>query len=269
MQQTDVLLLGYGRLNQAVASQLKQRGLSTLGMRRTPMSGVLVQDARQPWQQPLRVRAVVIAVSADERSPQGYRDSYLRVAQQIADAMRQGLLQTQAVVWISSTRVLAASEGLIEDDHPATPNDEQGEVLAQCERIIAQLDCRSSCLRLSGIYGPDRQWMLRLWRQGQLSGECQLTNRIHIDDASRAITWAVVRLISGLPLPAKMLVSDLESVSKHDIGRWLAVQHGQTPDSPLPAKGRQLNARFLQTHGFIWRYPSFRQGYIAWLAPSY
>ncbi|WP_119395278.1 Rossmann-fold NAD(P)-binding domain-containing protein [Salinibius halmophilus] len=267
MHSTDYLFIGFGALNQNVAALLKQTGRTTLGIRRRQQTGALVLDASLPWTETVHCKVAVVAVSADERTPDGYRASYQAVAEQVSSALLQGKLVANALIWVSSTRVLGAATGNIDDETAAQPNDEAGEVLAHCEQIVADMPITTTVARLTGIYGTGRQWMLRQWREGKLHGDGTLTNRIEATDAARALALIAQRLADGMPVPETLLVTDLESVSRDAIARWLDQQIGQTPSDsmPVPATGRIMTPKYLQATGFQWRYPSFRYGYLPWL----
>lgn len=187
MHCTDLLLVGFGQLNQQIAK--RALGWQVLAMRRTPGPNVLVQDARQPWQTPITAKVVVVAVSADERTPQGYSESYLAVAKQIKAAINSGVLTTQSLIWVSSTRVIGKATGDIDDHTLAQPADDAGQVLAECEQVVGQMNCQTTVARLTGIYGTNRQWMLRQWQAGKLHGDGVLTNRIEEGDAARALLF--------------------------------------------------------------------------------
>lgn len=273
MRCTDLLLVGFGQLNQQIAKQAL--GWQVLAMRRTPGPGVLVQDARQPWQTAIKAKVVMVAVSADERTPQGYADSYLAVAKQIKAAIDQGVLIAQSVIWVSSTRVIGNASGYIDDHTQAQPSDEAGKVLADCEAVVGQMGCATTVARLTGIYGMQRQWMLRQWQAGKLHGDGTLTNRIEESDAARALLFIAQQHRDCRPVPSTVLVTDQESVSRHDIALWFDQQLGDLPEVPASSRqeaqtpsrsGRKMSPVYLTEQGFCWRYPSFRYGYLPWLA---
>jgi nucleoside-diphosphate-sugar epimerase len=128
-------------------------------------------------------------------------------------------------------------------------------------------------LRLGGIYGPGRDRLVRELREGRARlrpGPPRYTNRIHRDDAAAALLHL---LDLAEPAPLQLGV-DCEPADQNDVLRWLARALGLAVppfgDAERPAGGRPgtskrcRNARLLAS-GFVFRYPTYREGYAGTL----
>jgi len=121
-------------------------------------------------------------------------------------------------------------------------------------------------LRPAGLYGAGEGPLLRSLREGRArcaSGPPRWSNRMHRDDAARAI----VHLL-GLADPAPLYLGvDCEPTDHAELLRelaaWIGVPAPESAQLPPPAANRRCrNARLLAS-GFRFEYPSWREGYRA------
>ena len=134
--------------------------------------------------------------------------------------------------------------------------------------------------RLGGIYGPGRTALIReaaRRRSGQPNPELPdpYTNRIHRDDAARAL-W---HLLTHAQPPELVAVVDdhpsLRSVVLGYVADQLTPHLTAQPEpgtettratgSTRPRANRRISNRLLRSTGFDLRYPSYREGYASLL----
>ena len=87
-------------------------------------------------------------------------------------------------------------------------------------------------LRLGGIYGPGRTRLIDAVRAGRATvrpGPPRWTNRIHRDDAARALQHLIARSLAGAPLDPVYIGVDDEPADEAAVLRWLAAPPGCAP----------------------------------------
>jgi nucleoside-diphosphate-sugar epimerase len=132
-------------------------------------------------------------------------------------------------------------------------------------------------LRFGGIYGPSRTGLIERVRQGVAAcrdGPPLYTNRIHRDDCAGALHHLMM-----LPAPESLYIGvDHESAEQCDVLRWLAARLGAPPPrveaaSPANTRRQRTNKRCrnakLVASGYVFRYPTYREGYAALLAADH
>lgn len=117
--------------------------------------------------------------------------------------------------------------------------------------------------RLSGIYGPGREGLMRLVVAGRPVQESPplYSNRIHRDDAAAAL---VHLLMLENPEDIYIVTDDLP-VAKYEVVSWLARQMG----CPAPEKvtghnavsGKKTSNQRLRDSGLKLQYPNYQAGY--------
>lgn len=269
------LLAGVGDLNRRVAQRLMARGEQVVGLRRREADVSLgfeqhsIDLASQLWPD-VGADRIVVALSAGERTPEGYRRAYVEPIKQLAASLAQWQQLPQRVVVVSSTRVYGADDGReLDENSPPEPSDWAGELLLEMEAAVAELPVPSVVARLSGLYGPGRDWLRRQARKADVEPPARnhWTNRIHIDDAAAAL----VHLAFDVAKPEGCyLVSDRQPAPLFEVLDYLR-QLESLPalaDKPEVAGGKRLLANRLAASGFVWQYPDFRAGGYASNLPS-
>ena len=218
------------------------------------------------------VQDVVCCVSPGRsgRTPEGYRRAYVDVpAHLVALARSSG--GCRRLVLVSSTGVYGADDGRVVDDSTtANPSHWRGEILLEGER--AALDGEGVAfrevlvLRCAGIYGPGREALLRSVRGGDSGRVGRWTNRIHNEDAARAVAFLLEVPDPG-PSPRVFLGVDDEPSDDWEVRAWIAAQLGlEVPDCvSVDARNKRCVATRLRALGWEPSFPSYREGYGAML----
>ena len=181
------------------------------------------------------------------------------------------------LVYTSSTSVYPAADGQRVDESSTTEggNPLPGILLKTEERVRAWRGAHT-ILRLAGIYGPDRHYLLNQLRDsesdGRVAGQAEThLNLIHRDDIVAAVfaTWAQRETTAGQVYN----LADDGAAPKGEVIAWLAAHLDRSaPEfTGQPAGGRRrmtpdrviANDRFKAATGWRPHYPTFREGYAA------
>ncbi|MEZ5530676.1 MAG: sugar nucleotide-binding protein [Porticoccaceae bacterium] len=215
---------------------------------------------------------LVITLTPEQISDQGYRDSYVAGAKSLAAVLGATVHVPALVIWVSSTGVYGQSSGEWVDELSETvPSSYRGERLLEAENIVRQLPVATVIVRYSGIYGPGRGRLLQQVREGRLAPPepLQWSNRIHAEDAAAVLVHLLGKWREGEVLQPLYLATDDEPVPLYEVHRWLAEQMGLAGKLPkagdaarsMPGGNRRCSNRRLRDSGFRFRYPTFREGY--------
>ena len=263
-----ILIAGCGDLGQRLGRVLAARGDTVFGLRRRveglpayirPVPADLLQRSSLRAL-PGDLDAAVVVLTPSRRDESGYREAFLDAPANLLDALGA---PPPRMAFVSSTAVYGGDDGgWVEEDTPPAPVGFNGRVLWQAEQALAERVPGLWRLRLAGIYGPGRTWMLR---RAAEATRCRprWTNRIHVEDAARAIGFALDAEAPG----SACIVSDGRPVREDELLGWLA-QRLQRPApvlEPGPEGGRRLRPRRLPALGFALRWPDWQEGYAALL----
>lgn len=173
--------------------------------------------------------------------------------------------------FISSTGVYGEDQGgWIDDDSPAFPADEGGRMLLEAEQLLAPLPCGHTALRVSGIYGPQRLYLLRLLQNSaRWPTHVHWTNRMHEQDVAAAVVHLYQQIMDGVALPTHCILSDGVPAMQHEVLQWLAAQQ-QLPAPPTPPlqpqSGKRIRNHFLLNTGFKPQFADYQAGYASILS---
>ncbi|MGB0743658.1 MAG: SDR family oxidoreductase [Opitutales bacterium] len=222
--------------------------------------------------------AVVNCVSSAGGGLEGYQKSYLEGQRRILE-----WAETQTIhsyIYTSSTSVYPQDDGALVDEGADTAGaPPTGQVLLESEQLIhthAGLVAQWYVLRLSGIYGPGRHFLISQLQEsgGKIPGRGDYhMNMIHRDD----IVGAILTALTGAAPSGIYNISDDEPATKENVLIYLAGQLGFTvPDfdpENIPPRLRRRGGRMpdrkvsnQKAKALLqWKpkYPSYREGYTA------
>lgn len=261
-----VVLAGVGDLNRRVARRFLDRGHEVVGLRRSSPDAALgfeqhsLDLATQDWPD-LEADWVVMALSAPERTAEGYRQGYVEPVRRLRESLGRWRRPPSRVIVVGSSRVYGVDDGRdLDEDSPIEPADWAGEQLATMEAEVDALPVPATVARLSGIYGPGRDWLRRMARsldEKPPKGN-HWTNRIHIEDAASALA----HLVLEAPFAERYLVTDRRPAPLYEVLSYLRELEGLPPIDIVPevGGGKRLRSDRLAGTGFDWRYPDYRAG---------
>ena len=282
-----VLIAGCGDLGLRIAAllledpqtevwALRRQAPTTTGDTQTsaPLARLcwLQADLTQPetlTQIPPDVTHLVYAASADGRNEDAYRAIYLAGLQHIVAACHNP--QLKRAIFISSTADYGDhGHDWVDETTVSAPPSFNGQIMLEAEAWLARESNIPSTvsLRLSGIYGPGRQYLTNRLRDGLVTAPAadqHWVNRIHISDAARA----VVHVMSLTKADECYLVTDCQPLPMRVLYEAMAAMVG----GPVPALGpapasvgsKRLSNQRLRASGFTFDWPDSRLGHAALL----
>lgn len=273
-----VLIVGCGDLGTAVALQLHQSQHEVIGLRisqRSLPEGMQVIQADVTKLDTLSLltnlnpHIIIYCVAASAQTDKSYHAHYVQGLKNVLATQTKNT-HLQHVFFVSSTRVYGQThkqntQELLDESVVAAPADFGGERLLEAESLLVNLPCKSTSLRLSGIYGPDRLFLVNTAKDPSrwpLSNGW--SNRIHRDDAARFVAFLAQKSLIQQPIASCYIVTDDMPTLQYDVLIWLAAQqevdvsHVQTPATQ---GGKRLSNQLLRETGFQLNYPNYKIGY--------
>lgn len=284
-----IIIAGCGYVGEILADRLHAAGHDVLGLTHSAESAARLA-AEKPW----RVAACDIAstesvqalasglttevtgwvhcASSGRGGAEAYRAVYLGGVLNL-----RATFPTAFGVFASSTSVYPQTDGsVVTETSPAEPDRETGQLLRAAED--AALAAGGAAVRLAGIYGPGRSFVLKNLLLGKsgiegADGAGRVVNQIHRDDAAAALAHVLLQRQSGV-----FNAVDDCPLSQQDLLNPLAELFSLPPPpskAPDPDRKRGWtskavsNARLRGT-GWVPRYPSYFAAlqHDADLAPS-
>ena len=203
---------------------------------------------------------------------QSYHQTYVQGLKNVLAHVSKSALRH--VFFISSTGIYGEHQGeFIDDSTAVVPLDADGQVMLDAERLLYALPCGHSALRVSGIYGPQRLYLLRAvqdkarWPKG-----AHWTNRIHERDVARAVVHLYEQVANQAVLPAHCIVTDGVPALQHEVLQWMAARlQVPLPDTPplQPQTGKRITNQFLPQSGFKLLFADYKAGYESILAAKH
>jgi nucleoside-diphosphate-sugar epimerase len=274
-----ILIAGCGDIGSALGVRLHADGHELWGLRRSVRAlpneiHALRADLTDPDTLdllPEGLDAAIYIATPDDHDDAAYEATYVRGAENLIKALLAGSQSIARLIFVSSTRVYAQSNGEWVDEESATiALNFSAERLLQGERLALASAIPALVVRFGGIYGAGRNSLLQRVRDSRPCQETPVlyTNRIHRDDCV-----AVLRHLLNLPEPDQIyLAVDSEPAPQCTVMDWLATRMGVPAPPRLQSRvggdhrrqsgKRCRNARLLATR-YRFLYPSYRDGYAA------
>lgn len=285
-----VLIVGCGYVGFPLATELVRLGHDVFGLRRSsPSDGAMKSAGFTPLHadisKPDTLRDlsrdydwVVNCVASGGGGEEEYRQLYLQGMRNLVEWLVVPGAGKPRFLYTSSTGVYGQNDGSVVDESSATePTTDTAKVLLEAESCLLTAGRERSfpaiVLRSSGIYGPERGYLLKQFLRGDAriegSGE-RILNMIHRDDLIRAIIAALVHGRAG----EIYNVTDDSPVSQLEFFKWLATTLGK----PLPlattvnlveprkrglTNKRISNAKLKRELECGFNYPNYQAGYSA------
>ena len=279
MSAPTVLIAGCGDVGSRLATQLLAAGWEVHGLRRDVArlpAGVIGvagdlfnKDCPATW--PIgAVDYLVYCAAATDHDEAGYRAAYVQGLEHVLEWLSDYGQVPNRLLFVSSSSVYGQQDGEWVDERSSTvASGYSGRVMLEAEQIALKSGIPASVVRLTGIYGPGREWLLTQVRRGyRVAVEPPLyANRIHADDAAGLMACLLEADRRGVALDDVYIGVDDEPAALADVVGWLRGYLGVTEwadDDSVRRTGskRCSNAR-AKALGWTPKYPSFREGYAA------
>lgn len=218
---------------------------------------------------------LVVAVSADGRSAEAARETYVRGLETVVEHFSGRADPPDRLVYTGSTGVYGDHGGAwVDEETDPDPGTDRGRVLLDAEAVALDAGAMDGTVaRFAGLYGPDRYRVDRYLDGPVTEG---YVNLLHRDDAAAAVSHL---LEADRGRGEVVLCVDDEPVARPTLAAWLAEQVGVSPPkirsvetalregdrsaaaaARLRANKRCSNDR-LRGYGYEFTYPTYREGY--------
>ncbi|MNG97099.1 NAD dependent epimerase/dehydratase family protein [compost metagenome] len=279
MSDRSVMIVGCGDVGSRLALQLLARGWQVSGLRRSveqlPAGVAKVPadlcDPAVPAAWPAAAPDyLVYCVAASEHDEAGYQAAYVDGLRHVLGWLAEKGQRPQRLLFVSSSSVFAQQNGEWIDETAATePQGYSGRIMLEAERLALASGIPASLVRLTGIYGPGREWLLSQVRQGyRVAEEPPLYgNRIHAEDAAGLLAFLLQADADGVALEDCYIGVDDAPAPLAEVVAWLREYMGVTEWSDQQrvrrtGSKRCSNAR-ARALGWAPAYPSYQEGYAA------
>jgi len=282
MSAPSVLIAGCGDVGSRLASQLLAHSWSVFGMRRSvtrlPAGVVRVAgdlfDAHCPTDWPNSpLDYLVYSAAATDHDEAGYRAAYIDGLGHVLSWLKQHGQQPKRLLFVSSSSVYGQQQGeWVDESSPTQALGYSGRLMLEAEQLALGSGIPASVVRLTGIYGPGREWLLSQVRQGyRVATEPPLYgNRIHVDDAAGLLAYLLQADARGAVLDDCYIGVDDAPAPLAEVVAWLREYLGVTEwsaDASVRRAGsKQCSNARARALGWVPRYASYREGYAAILA---
>lgn len=282
MSDLSAMIVGCGDVGGRLARQLLAKGWHVSGLRRTVSAlpeGVeaIAADLANPvipqaW--PLRSPDyLVYCVAASQHDEAGYQSAYVDGLRHVLGWLADRGQRPRRLLFVSSSSVFAQKNGQWVDETSATePEGYSGKIMLQAESLAHASGLPACVVRLTGIYGPGREWLLSQVRQGyRVAVDPPLYgNRIHAEDAAGLMAHLLQADVDGVALQDCYIGVDDAPAPLAEVVAWLRQYLGVTHWSDeqrvrRTGSKRCSNAR-ARALGWVPAYPSYQEGYAAILA---
>ena len=279
MSDLSALIVGCGDVGGRLARRLLAKGWQVSGLRRSVEhlpAGVepIAADLSDPsipssWPQH-SPDYLVYCVAASQHDEAGYQAAYVDGLRHVLAWLAERGQQPRRLLFVSSSSVFAQKDGEWIDETAATePEGYSGRVMLEAEQLALGSGIPASVVRLTGIYGPGREWLLSQVRQGyRVAEEPPLYgNRIHAEDAASLLAFLLEKDADRVALDDCYIGVDDDPAPLADVVGWLRGYLGVTEWSDeqrvrRTGSKRCSNAR-VRALGWVPAYPSYKEGYAA------
>ena len=278
----SVVIAGCGDVGTRLGVKLAAEGWTVYGLRRHPenLPSALIPlaadlaDTACPSAWPRSApNYLVFCATPDTGTEAAYRATYVEGLQHVLGWLEQTGQKPYRVLFVSTRSVYGLQEGeWVDETSPCMPEGYSGRIMLEAEEIALNSHVPATVVRMAGIYGPGREWLLNQVRAGYQvpASPPQYGNRIHADDAAGLLAFLLQKDDAATPLAPLYLGVDNSPVPLHDVVTGLRDLLGVTHTGTAAVIRRAGSKRCRNTRarrlGWEPHYPSWREGYAALLA---
>jgi nucleoside-diphosphate-sugar epimerase len=278
----SLLIAGCGDVGTRLGLRLAAAGWTVHGLRRAveklpaailPVAGDLQADACPPNWPTGELDYLVYCAAATEHDEAGYRGAYVEGLRRVLGWLAQHGQIPKRLLFVSSSGVYGQQTGeWVDESSLAQATGFSGRIMLEAEQLALHSASAASVVRLTGIYGPGRKWLLGQVQQGyKVASKPPLYgNRIHVDDAAGLLAFLLQADARGVALDDCYIGVDNEPAPLHEVVAWLreqlGVSHWAEQSTVRRAGSKRCSNARLRALGWAAQYPSYREGYAAVLA---
>ena len=278
----NVLIVGCGYLGSRLGESLSKQGHDVYGIRRNiqkipaSISPIGCDIFSENPNLPDNIHYVYYILSATSFNDDAYYQAYVLGVQNMLNSL-QGQSQIKRVFFVSSSSVFAQTTGeWVNETSQVNDSSFSSKSLLEGESLINESDYPSSIIRFGGIYGVGRTHLIDLVLDGKAHClEDSFSNRINADDCV-GILEHFLKIDNSVSLESLYIGVDSQPTLTCEVYEWLAEQlsvskiehvdpseHSRTKRS----NKRLSNQKLLKT-GYQFKYPTFKEGYLALIEKS-
>lgn len=268
-----LLVIGCGKLGQKLGLLAKKTPLDLLGFKRKKITSTNIRIEQQDifdksFFDKVKIHSpdfILYSLSADEQSEKSYRRNYVEGLKQVIKSIKY-INNFQHLFFVSSTSVYGDNNDQFIDEFSETsPKNFRGTILLEAENLLNTVKFNSTVLRLSGIYGSGRNYMIKLSQDLESWPKVdRWTNRINEDDAANFIIFLLNQCLQG-EIPEKLyLLTDKEPVTLFRLLNWIRQNlnlKNKINITSDPILGKRLRSSIIPSLKFEYKYPTYKQGY--------
>ncbi len=275
-----LLIVGCGSIGTQLAEVLTAKGHQVVGLKRNPPNSELITGIKYFKADissnealkalPLDFDFIYFIVSPDGRN----EDSYKAIYNTGLNSLLAHFAQVETIpqwFFVSSTSVYGQTQGeWVDENSPTNPENITSQLIKLAEQRLIALNAHHVIVRFSGIYGPGREYLLRIARQSSAPAIQQdppyFTNRIHQSDCVGVLVFLLECRLAGIALESCYVASDDDPAPTWEVMSWLA----ERMNTSLPSlktmqsdadMNKRCNNQRLKALGYQFSYPSFKEGY--------
>lgn len=277
----NILIVGCGDIGVRCAGGLRDQGYSVTAVRRNisvlpdwleAHSADVTNPSSLTCISENHFDVVIYILAAAAFNAADYRAAYITGVENTLAALEGSRQSLKRFIFVSSTGVYHQNNGETVDENSSTePATFNGQLVLEGEQLV-RANAFGTCVRFSGIYGPDRLRMINRVAAGQGSGikSTAFSNRIHVEDCAGVLLHLVNQVAADQDLFDVYLASDslpattseVESFIAERLGLTLA-QSGPAEQSRRIAGSKRCDNRRLLESSYEFIYPDYRAGYQA------
>ena len=268
-----LLVIGCGKLGQKLGLLAKKTPLDLLGFKRKKITSTNIRIEQQDifdksFFDKVKIHSpdfILYSLSADEQSEKSYRRNYVEGLKQVIKSIKY-INNFQHLFFVSSTSVYGDNNDQFIDEFSETsPKNFRGTILLEAENLLNTVKFNNTVLRLSGIYGSGRNYMIKLSQDAESWPKVdRWTNRINEDDAANFIIFLLNQCLQG-EIPEKLyLLTDKEPVTLFRLLNWIRQNlnlKNKINITSDPILGKRLRSSIIPSLKFEYKYPTYKQGY--------
>lgn len=277
-----ILIIGCGSIGYELALTLTKAGHIVTGLKRNPPETDVpslrfiradISSSTDLHTLPTDFDYVFFIVSANSRDESSYHNIYSTgIDNLLAHFAKTG---TQAPwLFVSSTSVYGQTQGEWVDENSITiPSKRASQLIVEAEQKLFTANPANVVVRFSGIYGPGREYLLRMAKQAPAIQQDPpyYTNRIHQSDCVGVLVFLLNQRLKGLPLDQCYLASDDAPATMWEVISWLAEAMQCSPPTIKVAnltndQNKRCRNDRLKSLGYQFIYPDYKTGYSELIA---
>jgi len=273
-----ILIIGCGAIGTQLAHVLSAKGHQVTGLKRNPPETddgkvhYFTADITSPADLidlSTDFDTLYFILSPDGRNEESYRDIYESGLNNLLNKFSQAGSNPHWI-FVSSTSVYGQSQGEWVDENSITqPTNATSQFIRRAEQKLMEREVDNIVIRFSGIYGPGREYLLRMAMQTPAiqQNPPYYTNRIHEQDCVGVLAFLLERRLTGIVLDQCYLASDDDPAPMWEVMSWLAEQMNCQPPTVKVndnhyVMNKRCNNQRLKALGYQFRYPCYKDGYL-------